>query len=222
MDILETDSVTLSYGTKTVISGGYMKMISGRIHILVGRNGSGKSSLMRVLFGAQPAEFSFVQYNGKKLSRPAYKVRGLVRYLPQFPFVPAPLNAGTFARSYDVAWERVTACFPEFEGKEKVAVKSLSGGQIRMLTTIVLICSPVKFVMLDEPFTHIMPLHIDTIKDLIREEVAKGKGFLITDHMYDHVLDLADAYYYMEWGVTITMNREELLEKDYFLRMKWE
>lgn len=219
MDIIETDSVTLSYGTKTVISGGYMKLVSGRIHALVGRNGYGKSSLMRVIFGTQPAEFSFTRYNGKKLQQP-FKVPGLIRYLPQFTFIPRNIKAGVFARSYEVPWQRIVACFPDFAAIENAYVSSLSGGQIRMLATIVLICSPVKFVMLDEPFTHIMPLHVEIIKDLIRREAANGKGFLITDHMYDHVLDLADAYYYMEWGVVITMTREALLEKDYFLRLR--
>jgi len=218
MDILETDSVTLSYGTKTVISGGYMKIISGSIHALAGRNGSGKSSLMRVIFGTQSAAFSLTRYNGVKLVHP-YKVPGLIRYLPQFDFIPRSLTAARFAQNYCVPWQQVTDAFPSFESIAQSRIGSLSGGQVRMLATIVAICSPVKFVLLDEPFTHIMPLHIDTIKDLIRAEAAKGKGILITDHMYDHVLDLADAYYYMEWGVTIRMSREELLEKDYFLRM---
>ncbi|PWV56426.1 hypothetical protein [Chitinophaga sp. S165] len=57
MDVLETNSVTLSYGVKTVISGGYMKLVGGHIHALVGRNGYGKSSLMRVVFGTQAAEW---------------------------------------------------------------------------------------------------------------------------------------------------------------------
>lgn len=219
MNILETDSVTLSYGAKTVISGAYMKLAGGHIHALVGRNGYGKSSLMKVVFGTQAAEFSFTRYNGQKILHP-YKVPGLIRYLPQFDFLPRNLKLRTVCDMYDVAWDRILTCFPSMEGMEKKSVGSLSGGQVRMLATVVMICSPVKFVLLDEPFTHIMPLHIDSIKDLIRAEAKAGKGFMITDHMYDHILDLADKFYYMEWGVTREISREELLEKDYFLRMK--
>ncbi len=196
-----------------------MKLSGGHIHALVGRNGFGKSSLMRVVFGTQSAEFSFTRYNGEHLQHP-FKVKGLIRYLPQFDFIPRSIRLRSFAESYDVPWEKVITCFPSFEGMERMSVGSMSGGQIRMLATVVIICSPVKFVLLDEPFTHIMPLHIDMIKDLIRAEAAGGKGFMITDHMYDHVLDLADRYYYMEWGVTREMSREELLEKDYFLRLR--
>ncbi|SHN45365.1 ATP-binding cassette domain-containing protein [Chitinophaga sp. CF418] len=219
MNILETDSVTLSYGTRTVISGGYMKLEGGRIHALIGRNGYGKSSLMKVVFGTQPAEFSFTRYNGKRLQHP-YKEQGLIRYLPQFDFLPRSIRLQSFADAYGVPWEKVISCLSSLEGRAKQYVGSLSGGESRMLATVVMICSPVKFVLLDEPFTHIMPLHIDSIKDLIRREAEAGKGFMITDHMYDHVLDLADKFYYMEWGVTREISREELLEKDYFLRMK--
>lgn len=219
MNTLVIDSVTLSYGTKTVISGGYMKVAGGHIHALIGRNGYGKSSLMRVMFGTQAAEFSFTSYNGKPLQHP-YKVEGLIRYLPQFAFLPRNISLHRFADAYSVPWEKVISCLPSLTGREEQYIGSLSGGENRMLSTVVVICSPVKFVLLDEPFTHIMPLQVDSIKDLIHAEAAGGKGFLITDHLYDHVLDLADSFYYMEWGVTKEISREELLEKDYFLRMK--
>lgn len=221
MDILETDSVELSYGTKQVIAGGYMKLEGGRIHALVGRNGFGKSSLMRVVFGSLQPQFKFTRYNNTPLPYP-YKKRGLIRYLPQFDFVPKRLRLLQFLKLYDVSWDKLATCFPELENAQRLRLGELSGGQLRMVTSLAVILSPVKFVLLDEPFTHIMPLHVEMLKSLIRQEAAAGKGFLITDHMYDHVLDLADSFYYMEWLVTRPISREELLEKDYFLRMKWD
>ena len=218
MDILETDSVELSFGEKKVIAGGYMKLEGGRIHALVGRNGFGKSSLMRVVFGSLQPQFKFTRYNNTPLPHP-YKQPGLIRYLPQFDFVPKRLRLSAFLKFYNVSPDKLVACFPEMEGMMHVKLGALSGGQLRMVTSLAVILSPVKFVLLDEPFTHIMPLHVETLKSMIRAEAAAGKGFLITDHMYDHVLDLADAFYYMEWLVTRPVSREELLEKDYFLRM---
>lgn len=221
MDILETDSVELWYGAKQVIAGGYMKLESGSVIALVGRNGFGKSSLMRVIFGSLKPQFKFTRYNGKPLSQP-FKVKGLIRYLPQFDFVPKSLRLLSFLDMYDVAADRLFHYFPEFENIRNLKLGQLSGGQLRIVTTAAVILSPVKFVLLDEPFTHIMPVHVDTMKAMIKDEAANGKGFLITDHMYDHILDLAGTFYYTEWGVTRPMSREELLEKDYFLRMKWD
>ena len=221
MDILETDSVELSFGTKQVIAGGYMKLETGRIHALVGRNGFGKSSLMRVVFGSLQPQFKFTRYNNIPLPYP-YKKPGLIRYLPQFDFVPKRLRLLQFLKLYDVSWDKLASSFPELENAQRLRLGKLSGGQLRMVTSLAVILSPVKFVLLDEPFTHIMPLHVEMLKSLIRQEAAAGKGFLITDHMYDHVLDLADSFYYMEWLVTRPISRDELLEKDYFLRMKWD
>lgn len=218
MNILETDSVELSFGDKKVIAGGYMKLEGGRIHALVGRNGYGKSSLMRVVFGSLQPQFKFTRYNGVPLPYP-FKKKGLIRYLPQFDFVPKRLQLQVFLDLYDVQWSKVVMCFPEMEGLKRLRLGELSGGQLRMVTSMAVILSPVEFVLLDEPFTHIMPLHVEILKSLIRQEAAAGKGFLITDHMYDHVLDLADSFYYMEWLVTRPVSRAELLEKDYFLRM---
>jgi ABC-type multidrug transport system ATPase subunit len=219
MDILETDSVELSFGEKKVIAGGYIKLEGGRIHALVGRNGFGKSTLMRVVFGSLQPQFKFTRYNNTPLQHP-YKQRGLIRYLPQFDFAPKRFRLQHFLKLYDVPWSKLVACFPELEGAENRRLGELSGGQLRMVTSMAVILSPVKFVLLDEPFTHIMPIHVEMLKSLIRAEAATGKGFLITDHLYDHVLDMADTFYYMEWLVTRQISREELLEKDYFLRMK--
>lgn len=218
MHILETDSVELSFGDKKVIAGGYMKLESGHIHALVGRNGFGKSSLMQVVFGTLQPQFRLTRYNGVVTPYP-YKKPGLIRYLPQFDFVPKHLRLSLFLKYYNIPWQKLTDRFPEFQGMMHLKPAELSGGQLRMLASLAVILSPVKFVLLDEPFTHIMPLHVDMLKSAIREEAAAGKGFLITDHMYDHVLDLADSFSYMEWLVTRPVSRKELLEKDYFLRM---
>ena len=64
--------------------------------------------------------------------------------------------------------------------------------------------------MLDEPFTHVSPLHTEKLKDLMIEE-KKNRGLLITDHMYTHVLDVCDDIYVLADGAThLTKNREEI------------
>lgn len=218
MNVLETDSVELWYGAKQVIAGGYMKLESGSINALVGRNGYGKSSLLRILFGSLQPQFKFTRFNGKVLKYP-FKQKGLIHYLPQFDFAPKRLRLSYFLKQYGVREEQLTTYFPEFKERMDSSLGSLSGGQLRIVTCVAVILSEVKFVLLDEPFTHVMPIHVDTLKTMIRNEAAAGKGFLITDHLYDHILDLADTFYYMEWLVTRPISKQELLEKDYFGRV---
>jgi len=63
-----------------------------------------------------------------------------------------------------------------------------------MLETTLLLASPVKFVLLDEPFSGLAPLHIEHMKELIVEESAR-KGILISDHTYQYVLEISDYGY---------------------------
>jgi ABC-type lipopolysaccharide export system ATPase subunit len=80
-------------------------------------------------------------------------------------------------------------------------MNNLSGGQIRLVELYVILKSKTLFVMLDEPFTHIMPLHIEKIKQIMAEE-KENKGILVTDHYYQHIIDVSDQLYILANGKT--------------------
>ena len=71
--------------------------------------------------------------------------------------------------------------------------------------------------MLDEPFSHIAPLHIATLQRLIRQETAH-KGILLTDHLYRPVIDLADRLYVMANSQTYLTHTDDDLVKYGYLR----
>lgn len=77
----------------------------------------------------------------------------------------------------------------------------LSGGQRRLIEVYVSIKSNAVFSILDEPFTLLMPIHIERIKKILMHEKAK-KGYLITDHLYKEVVDIADYVYILKSGGT--------------------
>jgi ABC-type lipopolysaccharide export system ATPase subunit len=80
---------------------------------------------------------------------------------------------------------------------------------MRRLTELyVIIKSQTKFVLLDEPFTHISPIQANTIKAIIEEE-SSAKGFLITDHMYRNILKVCDQIY-------LILNGESALKTPFF------
>jgi ABC-type lipopolysaccharide export system ATPase subunit len=58
-----------------------------------------------------------------------------------------------------------------------------------------------KFILLDEPFSHIMPLHIEKIREILLEE-KRNKGILVTDHMYHHIINISDPLYVLKNGKT--------------------
>lgn len=89
---------------------------------------------------------------------------------------------------------------------------------MRRLTELyVIIKSQTKFVLLDEPFTHISPIQANTIKAIIEEE-SSAKGFLITDHMYRNILKVCDQIYLILNGKTQLINNIDELKKFGYLK----
>lgn len=190
---LEVDSVNLQFGTRTILSDIYLKCETGKITGLLGRNGTGKSSLMNIIFGSLVPGNKSVRFDGKSVPK-AYQHHELLSYLPQYNFIPAHLTLDRVFSDFNLDYAPFENCFPEFLLQHRSKMIQLSGGQRRLVETYVLIKANSEFVMLDEPFSHLSPLMISSIKKLIREEQPK-KGFLITDHMYKEVIDLASDLY---------------------------
>lgn len=190
---LEVDSVNLQFGTREILSDIYLKCETGKITGLLGRNGTGKSSLMNIIFGSLVPGNKSVRFDGKSIPK-AYQHNELLSYLPQYNFIPVHLTLNRVFSDFNLEYAPFEQLFPEFILKHHSKMVQLSGGQRRLVETYVLIKAKSEFVMLDEPFSHLSPLMIGRIKKLIREEQPK-KGFLITDHMYHDVLELANDLY---------------------------
>ena len=96
---------------------------------------------------------------------------------------------------------------------------ALSGGERRILESYLILRSPTQFVMLDEPFSQVAPLHVSTLKALIRQEKS-SKGILLTDHMHRHVTDIADRLYVLADGQThLIRGGEDLVRYGYLAHL---
>jgi len=209
---LEVDSVQLSYGDRKILSDVYLKCETGKVTALLGRNGEGKTSLLRATFGTLDAEKS-VRFDKRAVQR-AFKQPGLIRYLPQFHFVPSFKRLGGVFRDYDVSLAEFKNCFELRLGSGE-SFGNLSGGERRLVEVFIVIKSKCQFALLDEPFTHLSPLQIDTVKSLISDEKT-NKGFMIIDHLYEHVLGMADDVYLLTDGrVRKTSGARDLEEHGY-------
>lgn len=211
---LETDGICLEFGNRRILSDIYLKCETGKITGLLGRNGEGKSCLMKIIYSTLAVDNGSVrfdrQYNMKLGNTP-----GHLRYLPQFNFIPGHLTLERVFSDFDVALEDFEEIFPEFRGRRMTGLKNLSGGGRRLVEVYLILRSKTKFVMLNEPFTHLMPLQIEKVKELILLEKA-NKGILISDHMFRHVIDICDALYVLTGGKThLTRQRSDLKDLGY-------
>jgi ABC-type multidrug transport system ATPase subunit len=192
---LEIDSVWLEFNSRVILQDIYLKINRGTIVGLLGRNGSGKSSLIKIIFGTLRAKNQSVRVDKKFVSHP-YLEKNLVRYLPQFPFVPSNLSLREACDFYEVSSSEVWGYFPDLEPFENTRLANLSGGHVRLIETLMIVLSPVSFVLLDEPFTHLAPVWNDKLMVVLRDQ-KQSKGILISDHYFENILEVSDSVYFL-------------------------
>ena len=215
---LDFDSIELEYGTQKILSSVSMHCNQGEIVGLLGRNGSGKSSLMRIIFGSIQASHSSIRINHKPLINNP-KLQRMINYLPQDSLIPSYITIQKALKFFSIDEEELTTVFPIARDWIKLYPRQCSGGAIRLLEALIIIMSKAPFCFLDEPFTGLMPVHIETLKRVM-EERKKLKGIIITDHLYHHVLEIADRNYVLANGKTYPISNQDHLIKYGYLHEK--
>lgn len=212
---LEIDSVIKSYGNRQLLTDIYLKCRTGDIIGLLGRNGTGKSTLLKILFGSVKGDNSFIRIDGQVYNQP-YKTIGLINYLPQHNFLLQHLSVyKTVALYLDKDQTALFLDDPLIGHLQKNKVSSLSGGELRYLEIRLLLFAPSKFLLLDEPFNGVAPLMIERLKSMIIEH-SKTKGIILTDHDYNNVLDVASKYCLIyDGGIKPIANKQDLVRWQY-------
>jgi len=211
---LEVDSIILEFGAKRVLQDVYLKSESGKTTGILGRNGAGKSCLMQIIYGELKTNNKSIRLNGKAVLDASRNPED-IRYLPQFNFIPIGVKISRIFKDFELNFSDFTAYFPEFEKYYNDKLKNLSGGEIRIIEIYAILASQTKFVMLDEPFSQVMPKHVNPIKSLINNE-KNNKGIIITDHLYEHIIDICDDIYVIANGKTyLTKDRSDLIQLGY-------
>jgi ABC-type lipopolysaccharide export system ATPase subunit len=214
-NILEVDSIRKSFGLNQVLTDVYLKCLPGDIIGLLGRNGTGKSTLLKIIFGTLFTDYKYIRINDSVLDQP-YKTKNLVGFLNQDNFLPKHLTVRQIANLCSKNLDQ-----NEFLGDHVLSkvvdtkIRFLSGGESRYLEVKLILYLDSLFVLLDEPFNGISPLHIDLIKKMILEKSAK-KGIILTDHDYRNVLDIATKYYLLfDGGVKKVKTKQDLINWGY-------
>ncbi len=206
---LEADSIQLSYGHQRILGDIYLKCEVGKIVGLLGRNGSGKSSLLKVIFGVQPADSKSIRVDGLYCPKP-YQVEGLVFYVPQGAFLPN-LSTSRLFRIHKVDFDVFMGYFPDYVLLKNRKMNELSTGKRRIIEIYLGIMSRTKFTLIDEPFAALDPRNMEKIASLMLSQ-SDCKGFLITDHRWEDVWEMSDALYFLKGGKTYPRQEEQNLD----------
>ncbi len=201
---LEVDSIELDLGNRKLLSDVYLKCETGSVTCLLGRNGQGKSCLMNIIYGTLYTTNKSVRFDDVVIKQ-AFKLPDKITFLPQFNFIPVNISVILLFKFFNISIDDFINDFPEFEDKRMTAIKHLSGGQKRLIEVYLIIKSKSQFSMLDEPFSQLMPLHVEHIKQLILSE-KRNKGFLITDHLFKQFATICDQIYLLKDRKTFKIN----------------
>jgi ABC-type lipopolysaccharide export system ATPase subunit len=214
-NLLEVDSIRKSFGDNQVLTDIALACQPGDIIGLLGRNGTGKSTLLKIIFGSLFTDYKFIRINDEVLPQP-FKSKGKISYLPQDNFLPKNVTVNKVVDIYtdDVNQKK----FLDDEVLSKVAgtkIGNLSGGELRYLEVKLLLNLDSIFVLLDEPFNGISPLHVELIKTMILSK-STHKGIILTDHDYRNVLDVANKYYLLfDGGLKSVKTKQDLIDWGY-------
>jgi ABC-type multidrug transport system ATPase subunit len=206
---LEFDSLYLEFGLHRVLSSVYMYCCTGQVVGLLGRNGSGKSCLMKVVIGAMEAESKSVRLNNIPLLN-GNQHGSIISYLPQSDLLPPFLSFRKALALNDIDYIKIIQEFPEIEILLNRKSSEVSGGERRLLEVLLILFSNHPFCILDEPFSGLMPIQIEKLKEAIINQ-KKNKGIMITDHLHRHVREVADDLYILTNGKTYKISHEDQL-----------
>ena len=199
-----------------ILRGLSIDAVRGQVRCVLGPNGTGKSTLLKVLFGLLPPRGGEIRLGGKPLGSVGSHEMGRlgVAYLPQrpsiFPFLSVEVNLRLGAWQYRGdrrrVEERVRHAFDQFPilwEKRRRSGGTLSGGQQRQLEIArSLMTDPVVF-LIDEPTASIEPRVGAQIYGLIKDLAMGGKAILLVDQNIKRALEIADYVYVMRTGTLL-------------------
>jgi lipopolysaccharide export system ATP-binding protein len=212
---LRAESLSKTYGGRTVVKGVSIEVRSGEVVGLLGPNGAGKTTTFYMIVGLTRPNGGRVFLGDADVTElPMYqRARFGISYLPQEPSVFRKLTVEenilaileTLDLTHPEREERLTTLLDELSiaHLRKNRAHSLSGGERRRLEiTRALVISPA-FMLLDEPFAGIDPLAVLDIQNIVAQLRERGIGILITDHNVRETLGICDRAYILNEGVIL-------------------
>jgi lipopolysaccharide export system ATP-binding protein len=213
MTILEVQGLVKTYGRRRVVDGVDFNVQRGEIVGLLGPNGAGKTTSFRMTCGTIDPNQGTVFLNGQDVTKwPMYRRArdGGMGYLAQESSVFRKLNVQQnllgmmelLGMGRRQSRDRCKELLEQFKITHirKSKAGSLSGGERRRLEIARCLVSEPKIILLDEPFTGIDPVTIQSIQEIIRDLRSHGIAILITDHQVRETLQITDRSYVISKG----------------------
>lgn len=207
--VLEMKDINKSFGAKEVLKGVSFRAEGGSAFGLLGRNGAGKTTSIRILMDVFPADSGRVLLDGKPVD---YSKIGL-GYLPEerglYPKKPIGEQLVYLARLKGMgkkAAEQAVDFWLKRLGMEEHKNKrldTLSKGNQQKIQLITALAHDPEIIVLDEPFSGLDPVNAQLLKDVVKEQIGKGKIVLFSSHQMNYIEEFCDSIAILHQGEVV-------------------
>lgn len=209
MSLLQIEDVHTYYGKSHILQGISLGVEAGRVVALLGRNGVGKTTLIRSIFGLTPPREGMIRFKGRSIVglAPHRISRTGIRLIPQgrriFPSLTVDENLQVALRPREGrGWTiaRVLETFPRLRERIRIRAGKLSGGEQQMLACGRALVGNPELLLMDEPTEGLAPLMVAELGRVIEQLKEEGLSIFLVEQNLPFALELADHVYVMSKG----------------------
>lgn len=219
--ILELKNIEKSFGDKKVLTGVSFKAEGGKAFGLLGRNGAGKTTSIRILMDVFPANSGEVLIDGQPID---YNKIG-IGYLPeerglypkkiiidQLTYFAELKGMGRKAAVQSIDYWLRRLGMTEYRNKK---LETLSKGNQQKIQLVTALAHDPDIIILDEPFSGLDPVNAMLLKDVVKEQIAKGKIVLFSSHQMSYIEEFCDSIAILNNGVVALHGDLHDIKRDY-------
>lgn len=229
-DLLEVENIHSYYGNSHVLQGVSLAVPEGGVVTLLGRNGMGKTTLVRSIMGTPPPKVreGSIRFRSEELvGKPSYRIAQLgLGLVPQgrriFPSLTVVENltlgsrpvkhAGNGRKEWNL--DRVFEFFPQLEQRSRYKAGQLSGGERQMLAIARAMMTNPDLLLMDEPSEGLAPMLVRQVRDQVLSLKESGASILIVEQNLGLALAVADEVYVLERGGIVYHESPEALDRN--------
>ena len=220
-DLLAVEGLAAGYGEARIIAGLDLRLAEGRSLALLGRNGTGKTTLLNSLIGVTTRHAGRIRFAGEDVTDlpPHRRARLGLGWTPQERNIFASLSVeeNLTAVALPGRWTlaRVYALFPQLKARARNGGRQLSGGEQQMLAIGRALMLNPRLLLLDEPTEGLAPIVVEELLDVLRRLVREeGLSALIVEQHARKVLDVTDQAIILERGSIVHAGPSAALQAD--------
>jgi branched-chain amino acid transport system ATP-binding protein len=220
--MLVIEDIHTYYGDSYILQGVSLQVPDGQVVGLLGRNGMGKTTLIRSVIGFTPPRRGRIRFRERDLTAlPAYEIAHLgISLVPQgrqiFPSLNVTENLTVGMREGAGGWtlERIFELFPPLRERAGHPGNRLSGGEQQMLAIGRSLMTNPSLILMDEPTEGLSPLYVRTVGQVIRKLQASGIAILLVEQNLRFALRYTDYVHILSKGIIVHSSRPAELDRN--------